>query len=237
MAKVHPSQRTAAWSTPQPRGGDFNPTTQLSWTIGRIFRFVIKTVLLRSSLGWRWIRQPEECCWRGRAVRCPIHGRQAFLDEGVPRIPEVRCARRMKPQEAGPFGERPARVVGVVVPLPLQAQRWGGEIVGSGDGIGRCSHNRHGRSGRNLSGRIRRAENWPTVRPENGTDVSHPADGAGILHHKSIITAVRHIHDGTLVPARRVIQNILECVRAKKARCARNASGGRDGAARADGFR
>ena len=26
----------------------------------------------------------------------------AFLDEGVPRIPEVRCGRRMQPQETGP---------------------------------------------------------------------------------------------------------------------------------------
>src|ERR1035437_4033163 len=84
MAKVHPSQRTVAWSTPQPRGGDFNPTTQLSWTIGRIFRFVIKTVLLRSSLGWRGVRQPEESLYRRRAAHCPVHGRQACAGNQSP---------------------------------------------------------------------------------------------------------------------------------------------------------
>ena len=69
----------------EPRG----PTLRPRGDPVSFLRIEIKTALSRSSLGWRGVRQPEECCSRNRPVGCPVHGGQARFGDQSPfqRIP------------------------------------------------------------------------------------------------------------------------------------------------------
>jgi hypothetical protein len=63
---------------------------------------------------------------RGEVECVVLHG----LGEGVAGGEDVGGEGGLEAQVAATFGERPVRVVGVVVPLPLGAEDGGGEVVG-----------------------------------------------------------------------------------------------------------
>ncbi len=145
----------------------------------------------------------------------------AFLSESISCRPEIRRRGRFEPEKAGAFGKRPARVVGIMIPLPLWSESWGTKVVRRCRPANWLSLNRFVHHGGNSSRRVWRATDRPIIFPKNRAEVSHAANGAAILHHKAVPLAVRQIHDGALVSAGSVVQRLNGFVGAENIRRAR----------------
>ena len=145
-----------------------------------------------------------------------------LLHQRVARRPQVRRGCRVQAQDPRPLGQRPAAVVRIVIPLPLQAERGAREIVRGrrfGEGLAR---NRLGAAIRHAMGCVERAPDRPVVLPEDRAEAGRPPDRAGIAHHETHPAPVGQVDQRTLVAAAGIVDLRARLPRASQAFGARN---------------
>src|SRR5262249_34829949 len=137
-------------------------------------------------------------------------GSLPLLSQRIAGGPELACLRRPQAEVARTLGQRPTSVIWVVIPLPLQAQGRGSEIVGGRELRDRLTEDWLRGSRRHVVAVSGRAEDRPIVFPENRTDPRHAPDRPAILHGKAeplVVeqrsgSGVRKIDDRALMTAR-----------------------------------
>ena len=110
-------------------------------------------------------------------------------------------------QIAGPLAQRPARVVGVVVPLPVPWNLRPVEAGRFGPLDRRMAHDRLPGFRGKRAGIVRFPPDWPVVLPGDGADVGHAADRPAVAHHEAVPVPVRQVDDRPLVAPGPVVEH------------------------------